>query len=169
MGTWLVAVTIVGGVPYVFYKSALAGTKREKFSAMVDSILLAAPTFGPEDEEAFDFDVSGLPDEFRDTLNARKEGHLAFWKEYGITTSVEKQAHFTQIVLRTNAMVPGNPDETLSRMAAFYWLIGVAENTELDLSNENPLGLPSDEDEEDGGVVYLEPGMPGYEEVLKEY
>lgn len=66
-------------------------------------------------------------------------------------------------------MVPGDPDETLSRMGAFYWLIGVAENTVLDLSCENPLGFPSDEDDEHGGVVNLDPGMPGYEEVLNAY
>ena len=102
------------------YKKLAAGTKTGEVSKSVTSILDAPSS---EAEESFDFDVSGLPDEFQNLLNARKKEHVALWNEYGIGSSVEKQAHFTQVVLSTDVMAPNDPDATLERLKPFYWLI----------------------------------------------
>lgn len=72
----------------------------------VSSILETRTPISTEDEESFDFDVSGLPEEFQALLNAKRLEHLELWKKYGIGERIEKQAHFTQVVISTDAMVP---------------------------------------------------------------
>lgn len=79
--------------------------KASDVSEKVAALLEARTRITPEDEESFDFDVSGLPDEFQSLLNAKRREHLELWKEYRIGECVEKQAHFTQIVLSTDVMV----------------------------------------------------------------
>lgn len=63
------------------------------------------PKFTKEDEEAFDYDMSSFPDEVRQLFNAERRSHLEYWNQYGITGSIAKQAHFTQVLLRADCVV----------------------------------------------------------------
>ena len=107
-GTYFVAFTIVCGVPYFGYRlvsSKLAAKRAQNKAKEILDWQENAPRYSKEDEDAFDFNVGTLTESYQELFIAMREEHLALWNQYGISKCVEKQAHFTQIVMNGDAVV----------------------------------------------------------------